>query len=115
MKITDTHVYFWGGPFSNWYPSQITDPETDLIFTNTEQAFMWYKAKCFGDLDIQKKIETTTNPKDAKKLGRQVKGFDSKMWMEICMDYMIYVNELKFTQHEYLKKSIGRIVDDCKK
>lgn len=67
MRITATHVYFWGGPFSQWHTSRfeaelpIYAPATDdkprrllrsgvkLRFSSCEQYMMASKASVFGD------------------------------------------------------------------
>jgi ribA/ribD-fused uncharacterized protein len=67
MRTTDTHVYFWGGPFSQWHNSAfeaelpIFAPAGDgkarrllrsgvkLIFSSCEQYMMAAKASVFGD------------------------------------------------------------------
>lgn len=98
MKTTDTHVYFWAGTYSNWHPAAITDVETGKTFQNTEQAFMWYKALHFGDMETLKKVEQTPNPREVKKLGREVKNYDDAEWAKVRYDIMRKVNWWKFTQ-----------------
>ncbi|MCS4089402.1 NADAR family protein [Rhizobium sp. BK176] len=67
MRITPTHVYFWGGPFSQWHTSRfeaelpVYAPATDdkprrllrsgvkLRFSSCEQYMMAAKASVFGD------------------------------------------------------------------
>lgn len=44
---------------------------------------MYLKALYFGDLEVAEKILSAVTPKEAKKLGRQVKNFDSKSWDEV--------------------------------
>ncbi len=105
MTITDTHVYFWSGPFSNWHDSHILDAiDNSLHFANTEQAFMWYKAMFFQDLKTAALIEKEISPSRAKQLGRQVNGYRDDLWSCVRLGYMQYVNYLKFSQHEDLKK-----------
>jgi ribA/ribD-fused uncharacterized protein len=102
-RITDTHVYFWGDPtFSNWGEARIV--YKDKIFGNTEQAFMWEKAKFFGDEKIAEEILKNDNPSVAKKLGRKVKNFDNESWIINSFTFMISVNIAKFTQHEKMRK-----------
>lgn len=98
MKVTDTHIYFWNGTYSNWHPAVITDLETGKKFANTEQAFMWYKAMQFGDTETAQKVEETPNPREVKKLGRLVKNYDDAQWEKVRYDIMVKVNMWKFTQ-----------------
>lgn len=107
MRTTDTHVYFWNGIYSNWYKCPVCDPDpSGRIFANTEQAFMWFKARHFGDEEMAEKIEKTTNPREVKKLGRQVKGFVAEEWDKVCFDYMVKVNQWKFSEYEMLRKEL---------
>jgi len=43
---------------------------------------MVHKARCFGDEEIAKQMLETMSPKEHKDLGREVKGFDEKVWDE---------------------------------
>lgn len=99
MKITDTHVYFWRGIYSNWYLCQFIDPISGRTFSSTEQAFMYYKAKTFGDDARAELVMQALTPKEAKDIGREVAGYDEKTWSNIRMSVMIHVNYLKFDQN----------------
>lgn len=105
MITTDTHVYFYSGGtiYSNWHETvrQFTDPlNGNLAFNSTEQAFMWWKAAFFQDHKIATILETETDPKTVKRLGREIKGYDDKAWECVRLGYMIYVNLLKYQQNE---------------
>lgn len=89
-RITDTHHFFWGNAFSNWYPCEIE--YKGKKFANTEQAFMWEKANFFNDPFVANQILATPSPHASKKLGRQVKDFDAEKWSEVCYQIMIDVN-----------------------
>jgi ribA/ribD-fused uncharacterized protein len=108
MKITDTHVYFWNGPFSNWLPCAFEDHWGKWY--NTEQAFMFQKAMFFGDLTTASKIArlepNDKNPKLAKVWGREVRGFDNEAWSLVRASFMTYVNMLKYKQNPYLKQAL---------
>lgn len=40
MKITETHVFFWDGPFSQWYTSNFyEDGYLQVIFKDGEMFF----------------------------------------------------------------------------
>lgn len=76
-------VFFFGvkndnGYLSNWYPCEFS--VDGVKFTSSEQFMMYYKALLFGDMEIANKILSTSNCKDIKALGRQVRGFDETMW-----------------------------------
>ncbi|ORX73443.1 hypothetical protein BCR32DRAFT_237686 [Anaeromyces robustus] len=79
-----------------------------MYFRNSEQYFMWIKAKTFGDEEIANKIlKQGANPQQAKKFGRLVKNYDSKyhhIWNNKRYQVMVDANMLKFSQNEELKK-----------
>lgn len=95
-RVTDTHVFFWGGEFSNWYECPFK--YKGLSFSNTEQAFMWEKAIFFNDMETAEKILRTPNPKENKALGRRVKNFDVERWMINSFTFMVAVNYAKYSQ-----------------
>ena len=79
------YIFFHGAKnpnyiFSNWAPIKVTIGP--LIFATAEHALMYKKAILFGDIEVAKLIKMNTNPAEAKKLGRQVKNFDDKTWMD---------------------------------
>lgn len=41
---------------------------------------MYHKGILFGDVETAEKIMLAKTPKEQKALGREVKGFDEKMW-----------------------------------
>lgn len=105
MKITDTHVYFWRGPFSNWHPVKFEDTLGGIfVFDNTEQAFMYRKACFFEDGETAQEILKETDPQKAKKLGRKIANYNDKYWSMAREGYMRFVNYLKYTQNEDLKE-----------
>ena len=95
-------TFFWGGPFSQWHPCSI---EIDgVIYNCAEQYMMAQKALLFEDNIAHKKIMFTSDPKNQKKYGRQVKNFDENIWNKFTKDIVYKANYAKFTQNEYLKK-----------
>ena len=82
--MEDEFVLFWGGPFSNWYPSPFT---VDGVEYNCgEQFMMQKKALLFGDIESAKLIMEERNPREQKVLGRKVKNFDPVIWDSVCRD-----------------------------
>lgn len=109
MKITDKHVFFWSGVFSNWHPCEfkVETEGQDITFFNSEQYFMYMKAKLFGDDEIAAEIlHKGVDPKTAKDLGRKVKNYDDKVWNEKRYQVMVDACYLKFSQSETLKKKL---------
>lgn len=106
MKITDTHVFFWDGIYSNWYHSPISMPQGN--FNCVEQFFMYQKASFFGDDVIAARVMLTQSPRNQKDLGKKVQGFDAARWLAACQD-VIYPGVLaKFVQHEVLRNQLLR-------
>lgn len=108
-RVTDNHVFFWGGPMSNWFPSSL-EMEVGgekLKFSNTEQYFMYMKAKEFNDEENAKLILLNgSDPKAAKTLGRRVRNYDDGRWGKVRYDVMLKANMAKFTQNGELRKHI---------
>ena len=48
----------------------------------------------------------TQNPKDAKALGRKVRGFDTERWMVGSYAYMVAVNYAKYSQNPRLRDKL---------
>jgi ribA/ribD-fused uncharacterized protein len=108
-RITDTHHFFWGNAFSNWFGCEIE--YKGHTFTNTEQAFMWEKANFFGDTEIAYQILNTPNPSANKALGRKVQNFNAEKWAEVCFQIMIDVNIPKWRKMpEHLLMTGDRII-----
>lgn len=100
-RITDTHVYFWNGEFSNFHPIKIK--YNKINFYTTEQIFMWEKALYFEDKEIAQKIMVTAEPSECKRLGRQIKNFDADKWSIVSYDIMVNANYHKYSQNPILK------------
>ena len=112
MKTTDTHIYFWSGPFSNWDEAEFE--YEGHTFQNSEQAFMWEKANFFRDEEIADKILHAPDPRVNKELGREVKNFNKQKWDEASLVLMVKVCKAKFSQSRIhntaLKESGKRIL-----
>lgn len=108
MKETTTHIYFWGGIYSQWYKSIFTSHEasTKYTFSTAEQFMMHSKALLFGDKAIAEAILKTNDPKKQKALGRQVKDFNPDVWDAYKFKIVVQGNLLKFSQNESLKTQL---------
>ena len=101
MTITEKHVLFWG----DW-PSNFAWDGVTRKFFSSEQCFMWHKAYHFKDAEIMQKI-LDLNFKEAdsykaKKLGRQVKGFNEEEWSKVSYDVMLKACLAKYGQNKVL-------------
>lgn len=97
-RVTETHVYFVRGPFSQWAYSPFYDESTDSHFINCEQFMMARKAITFNDKETLEKIMKETSPKNIKDLGRLVKNYDEAAWSAIRFEQVKIGNYLKFSQ-----------------
>ena len=104
-------ILFWGHQpvdkvkkncFSQWYPSDfIID---GVKYNCCEQYMMAQKAKLFNDNEMLNAIMQTSDPREIKVYGRQVKNFDAKKWEENCRDIVFAANYAKFSQNPKLKE-----------
>lgn len=103
------YIFFWGDIFSNFHPAQF---EIDGIhFESSEQAYMFFKAVYFDDMDTAMKILEAKTPGKCKRLGRKVIGFDDKQWRMVSMDYMEIACFAKFAQNADLYDGLAETTD----
>lgn len=104
--MSEKFVFFWNGPFSQWYPSKFKYPGwsgPSESFNCAEQFMMAYKAEFFQDKETREKIMRSDSPREQKKLGRQVKNFDAEKWDEVSR-YIVYLgNYFKFIENDSLR------------
>lgn len=100
-------IFFWGdeSPFSNWYqPNTFT--HNGVEYNCSEQYMMHMKASAFADAEVAQLIMEQPLPRQQKMLGREVRGFDSGIWMSICQPLMVDGLVSKFTQDDLLQEYI---------
>lgn len=116
VKITEKEVYVYdhkdtligyGGvgkasPLSNFYETEFS--YSGHKFNCSEVAIMWTKADTFGDKTTADKLLTCRSPSVAKRLGRGVKPFDPKVWVEARNERVPKILYEKFTQNTKLKE-----------
>lgn len=81
-------LFFWGHQpssgevtkscLSQWWPSSFS--YQGLAYCCVEQFMMASKARLFGDLDAERAIMSSKEPKVIKSLGRKVKNFNQVEW-----------------------------------
>ncbi len=107
------YLLFWGHQpnrdgsigkscLSQWWESEFTVDEK--IYKTAEHYMMAEKAKLFKDDEIFQKIIECKSPAAAKKLGRQVKGFNSVLWEANRFEIVKKANYYKFSQNSELTK-----------
>jgi ribA/ribD-fused uncharacterized protein len=113
--------------FSQWYPSlfkgissvvyntdSVLGAFNNLVngkqFNCCEQWMMVMKTLLFAkgqhreaNIDLFKKIMTSSDPSEMKNLGRTIIGFDQKVWDEWKFKIVVNGNYLKFSQNDKLK------------
>ena len=101
-RVTDTHVYFWGGCFSQWAYSEFKDANFNKKFDSCEKYMMYFKAHLF-DNSMCDKIYKESDPKIIKKMGREIKNFDQTVWDVHKYNIVYAANMYKFTQNNIFK------------
>ncbi len=104
MTITDKHVFFYNGIYSQWYRAPFSIDR--IRFITCEQYMMYKKAMLFGDEDVANQILLTENPSEQKALGKLVKGFDRTIWDQNCFSIVYQGNLAKFTQNPELREEL---------
>jgi len=100
-------VLFWGSKdvYSNWY---IGAPFTveGITFNCVEQFFMYHKAMLFHDIDTANKILKEPEPREQKKLGRKIVGYDEDKWTDRRFRVMTVGKFEQFIQNPDLEKRL---------
>jgi len=96
MRVTDTHIYFWGSYLSNFFWAPVT--VDGVKYHSSEQLFMVQKAAFFKDYESVTKILKAPDAKAAKALGRKVKNFDAEAWDKQSYEAMYQAVLTKFDE-----------------
>ncbi len=106
MKETDNYVFFYGknDHFSNFYKTNFK--VNDITFSCGEQYIMYSKAKLFSDDIIANQILQETSPSKMKALGRKVKNYNDKIWVQSREDITFNGLIHKYKQNPILKEQI---------
>jgi len=105
-------VFFWGhrpqrdgsigtGCLSQWWPSAFT--VDGVTFATAEHYMMWRKALLFGDDEAAARIVAASHPRQAKMLGRRVRGFDDDTWTAERYGIVVDASVAKFGQSGALR------------
>lgn len=104
--------YFWGHQpsktgkmtkscLSQWFESGFE--HQSIHYPTAEHWMMAEKARLFKDSEIEHLIIAAKTAKEAKALGRKVRGFDPQCWEANAYEIVKKGNELKFSQSADLK------------
>ena len=109
MRTTDKMVLFWRTDdiYSNWHPSLFLDMH-QVQYSNAEQYMMAAKARLFGDYETEREILAVkgSNPSRMKSLGRKVRNFNERTWVEHRDQIMFDACLLKFGQNAHLRAQL---------
>lgn len=105
------YIFFWGHTpkageevgkhvFSQWYEAPFT--VGGVTYPTAEHWMMAEKARLFGDGQALERILAARTPGEAKKLGREVLGFDDDAWNAARWEIVVRGNEAKFGQNPEL-------------
>lgn len=111
---TENFVFFFTkySVFSNFYqPASFV--LNGVKFNCSEQCFMAAKAYTFNDLLIYQQIMEANDPKEQKRLGRLIKGFDVELWNRISYNAMFRACMAKFSQNSQFKQMLLETGDKC--
>ena len=74
-----------------------------VAYHSAEHFMMTAKALVFGDAETAELIQAAPHRREAKTLGREVRGFDEQHWAERRLDLVVTGNLAKFGQHPGLR------------
>lgn len=98
--------------FSQWYP--VAFKLDGVTYKTAEHYMMAEKARLFKDEEIEQKIIQSSDPKEAKKLGRAVRNYDDESWKRHRFEAVIKGNIAKFEQNKklgtFLKNTEDKII-----
>ncbi|MEU3018434.1 MULTISPECIES: NADAR family protein [unclassified Nocardiopsis] len=104
------YLHFWGhrppaagvsaSCLSQWWPADFS--VDGVSFPTAEHFMMAGKARLFGDAEAHDRIVAAGHPRDAKTIGRQVRGFDQRVWERERFEIVVRGSVAKFGQNEDL-------------
>lgn len=100
----EAFTFFWSGPFSQWHTSPFV--VEGVSFSHAEQYMMYMKALLFDDQETARRILFSSQPREQKELGRQVRGFDEQRWRWFREGIVFTGNYAKFQQNPDLRRQL---------
>jgi len=107
-RSTDKYHFFWKSKLSQWNMTYFVIGKgcCKMTCTCAEQWMMYAKAMLFNDKETAIKIMQAVHPREMQELGRQVKGYDQKIWDENKYQIVVEGNYAKFSQNTELKSRL---------
>jgi len=104
--MIETFTFFYGGPFSQWYP--VNFKVDGIEYNCAEQYMMAQKALTFGDNLAHEQIMNSANPAEQKSIGRLVKGYNDARWHQDAKLVVYRGNAAKFLADVALWSALSR-------
>src|SRR5262245_48170168 len=106
-----SYLFFWGhraaaeakvdkSCLSQWWAAPFV--VEGRRFATAEHFMMAEKARLFGDREAEAAVLQSTDPSEAKALGRRVRGFNERAWAKARLSIVVAGNRAKFQQHPAL-------------
>jgi len=120
---TFKYVFFWGhhqprgtevgkSCLSQWYPAPFAID--GVRYATAEHYMMAEKARLFSDLEALERILRSSSPREAKAIGREVRGFEERRWAEERFQVVVRGSWAKFAQNpqilEFLLATASRVL-----
>lgn len=104
MLTTNTHLFFYATSeiYSNWHPCRFR--YDNMVFSNSEQAMMYAKAKLMKDEASIIKIKKQPDPYLVKRLGRKISPWNESLWISKRLALVSDICYAKFSSNEEFKK-----------
>jgi ribA/ribD-fused uncharacterized protein len=113
-------LHFWGhrvpadgsvtqSCFSQWYSSPFV--LEGIRYPTAEHFMMAEKAKLFGDEAAFTKVLGAKSPAEAKRIGREVRGFDEDIWKTHRFDIVVAASQAKFSQNPEMGRFLAGTKD----
>ncbi|MFI6934490.1 NADAR family protein [Streptomyces sp. NPDC050287] len=107
------YLHFWGhrprpdgrigaSCLSQWWPSPFT--VDGVTYATAEHWMMARKARLFEDAEAERRVLAAGHPAEAKKAGRQVRGFDQAVWERERFGIVVEGNVHKFASDPELRE-----------
>lgn len=106
---TADYYFFWGHTpkgegavdkacLSQWFlrPFDVDG----VVYASAEHFMMAEKARLFGDREALARVLVCKTPAEAKKIGREVRGYDDQRWGAARLEAVVRGNLAKFGAHE---------------
>lgn len=114
------YIYFWGHQpkkdgsigktcFSQWFESSFT--LGGITYLTAEHYMMAEKARLFEDQETLNQIIAAKSPALAKKLGREIRNFDDRLWDVRRFNAVVEGNLAKFSQNASLRDFLLKTED----